>query len=68
MANKQQKRLSKLGLKTKNGGATTQESKIEHGPRAFLKNCQARAALTSKGGSCWKVTKRHPSNVKIGER
>lgn len=65
MANKQQKRLSKLGIKTKNLGDHTQESKIEHGPRAFMKNCQARNALR---GSTWKITKRHPSNVKIGER
>jgi len=68
MANKQQQRLSKLGFKTKNGGASTQETKIEHGPRAFLMHCQARAALVSKNSRSWKVTKRHPSNVKIGER
>lgn len=68
MANKQQQRLSKLGIKTQNLGDHTQESKIEHGPRAFRTPCQARKAFVEKGGSSWKITKRHPSHVKVGDR
>lgn len=61
MANKQQRQLQKLGLKSKNNGANTIISAISHGPTAFLKPDEAN--LRNKGGKSWKFTKRHPSSM-----
>lgn len=63
MANKQQKLLRKLGLKSVNGGASTVISKIEHGKFAFQEPAIAIKRIKQDGKNCWKITKRHPSHV-----
>jgi hypothetical protein len=61
MANKQQRQLQKLGLKSKNNGASTIISAISHGSGAFLKPDEA--AMKNRGGKSWKTTKKHPSTM-----
>jgi len=68
MANKQTRRLNKLGMKTRNMGASTQETKIEHGPKAFMKPDKAKAALIESGTRSWRKTGLHPDDIEIGKR
>jgi hypothetical protein len=68
MANKQQRKYSKLKLKTQNGGANPIIGALEHGENAFLQPSQAIALLKKNGSRSWKISKRHPNNVEIGKR
>lgn len=62
MANKQQKQLKKLGLASRNNGANTVISVINHGKNAFLKPDAAAIYNKSSGKRTWKTTKKHSSN------
>lgn len=62
MANKQQKQLKKLGLSSRNNGANTVISAINHGKFAFMKPDAAAIHNRNSGKRTWKVSKKHPSN------
>lgn len=62
--NKQTKRLKKLGLKTKNMGPSTAETKIEHGAGAFYPPDKAIAEKKKNGSRSWRISKVHPANPK----
>lgn len=63
MANKQQKRLRKLGLSSRNNGETTIITAINHGKNAFQHPGVAIERKKRDGVRTWKITKRHPSHV-----
>lgn len=62
--NKQQKQLKKTGMKSINGGASTQIAPIQHGKFAFQPPDAAIRRLKDNGSKSWKITKRHPAHGK----
>jgi hypothetical protein len=61
--NKQQKQLKKLGLASRNGGAGTTVTKINHGAYAFQEPAVAIDRKKRNNVRTWKITKRHPSQI-----
>jgi hypothetical protein len=61
MANKQQKKFSKIKMASCNGGASTTVTPINHGANAFLKPCEAVRYKKDKNVKTWKVSRKHPA-------
>lgn len=68
MANRQTRKFRKMGLCTRNNGASTTVEEVKHGKMAFMAPDQAARWNKENGVRTWKVTKVHPANVAIGKR
>lgn len=74
MANKNQQRMARAGLKTLNNATTGEKgspgtiAKIEHGKYAFQEPAVAMKRKREHGRNTWKLNKVHPNNIAIGKR
>lgn len=69
--NKQTKALKKVGMSSRNNGASTVTGPIVHGKFAFQDPAEAMDRKKRENVRTWKITKRHPSNgdkTKNGKR
>lgn len=60
--NKQTKALKKVGMSSRNNGASTVTGPIVHGKFAFQEPAEAIERKKRDNWRTWKITKRHPSN------